>query len=145
MKKYFLITALLLGFQVTSMENSIGEFVWNELATPNLQQAKDFYGKTFGWEFTDKDMGDMTYTFIKKGGKEFGGIWAIPSDMQNQIPPHWLAYISVDNLDQAVDKAVKNGATVVKPKKKAGDMGVFAVLKDPSGAHIALWQSTPKK
>ena len=146
MRKYFLIPALLLGLQLTAAENSAstGEFVWNELATSNVQQAKDFYGNTFGWEFTDKKMDDMTYTFIKKGGKDFGGIWAIPTEMQNQIPPHWLAYILVDNLDQSVENAVKNGATIVKPKQKAGDMGVFVILKDPAGAHIALWQPTKK-
>lgn len=146
MRKYFWIPALLLGFQLTAADNSAstGEFVWNELATSNVQQAKDFYGKMFGWEFTDKKMDDMTYTMIKKGGKDFGGIWEIPTEMQNQIPSHWLAYILVDNLDQSVENAVKNGATVVKPKQQVGDMGTFAILKDPAGAHIALWQPTKK-
>lgn len=149
MKKYLLISALMLGLNLSAAENTDndaapGEFVWNELATTNVQGAKDFYGKVFGWEFVDKKMDDMTYTMIKKGDNEFGGIWAIPPAQQSQIPPHWLAYILVDNVEQSLEKSRQNGATVVKPVQKAGDMGLFAVIKDPAGAHVALWQSLKK-
>lgn len=148
MKSFLLVSALMVGLNLTATENACapkaGEIVWNELATSNVQGAKDFYGKTFGWEFVDKNMGDMTYTMIKKGNKEFGGIWAIPTDLKNQIPPHWLAYILVENVEQALEKARQNGAMVIKPVQKAGDMGLFAVIKDPAGAHIALWQPLKK-
>lgn len=148
MKKICVISALLACLNLSAAENksgiAVGEFVWNELATPNVQAAKEFYGKVFGWEFVDKDMGDMTYTIIKKNQKEFAGIWAIPTGQQGQIPPHWLAYILVENIEQALEKARTNGASVIKPVQKAGDMGLFAIIKDPSGAHLALWQSLKK-
>jgi len=119
----------------------LGEFCWNELATPNVQAAKDFYGKVFDWEFTDYPMGETTYTMMKmKGKKEFAGIWAIPKDQQKQIPPHWMSYILVENLDASLAKAQKNGASVVKPATQAGEIGRFAIITDPTGAHIALWQ-----
>ncbi len=118
-----------------------GGFCWNELATANLQAAKDFYGKVFGWEFIDHDMGDMTYTMIKINGKECAGIWAIPKEMQKDIPPHWMAYIFVDNLESSLEKATKQGASIIKPATNAGDMGRFAIITDPTGAHIAIWQS----
>jgi len=122
-----------------------GDFCWNELATTDVKAAKDFYGKVFGWEFVDHDMGDMTYTMIKHNGKDsFAGIWAIPKEQQKQIPPHWMAYISVENVDKALEKATKHGAKIVKPADNAGDFGRFAVITDPTGAHIALWQSFPK-
>lgn len=120
----------------------IGEFCWNELATPNVKAAKDFYGKVLGWEFTDHDMGDMTYTMIKcGGGKEFGGIWQIPNDKKNEIPPHWMGYILVDNVDSILTKAKNAGATIKMPVTPAGDFGRFAIIVDPTGAHIAFWQS----
>lgn len=121
-----------------------GEFCWNELATANVQGAKDFYGKVFGWEFHDEELGDMTYTMIKHNGKDCGGIWAIPKDKQKQIPPHWMAYILVENLEKALEKAVKHGATEMKPPTNAGDMGRLAIIVDPVGAHIALWQPLKK-
>lgn len=143
MKKYLLIPILLLGLNLNAMENTTpkaGTFVWNELATTDVQAAKDFYGQLFGWDFVDQKMGDMTYTMIKKDNKEFGGIWTIPTEMQNQIPSHWLSYILVDNLEQSLEMARQNGATIVKGIQKAGDKGLFAIIKDPVGAHIALWQ-----
>lgn len=151
MKKLLLISALTMGLNLFAFKGNLqaephyGEIVWNELATANVQGAKDFYGKLFGWEFVDKnnakkDMGDMTYTLIKKGEKDLGGIWAIPAPLQNQIPPHWLAYVLVDNIEGSLEQVSKLGGTLVKPVQKVEGMGHFAVIKDPTGAHIALWQ-----
>lgn len=125
-------------------KSKFGEFCWYELATANVQAAKDFYGNVFGWKFTEHDMGDMTYTVFKRDNQEFGGIWAIPKDKQNQIPPHWMAYILVENLNTSLDKARKNGAKVIKEMTQAGDMGLFAIIQDPTGAHIALWEVLKK-
>lgn len=151
MKKFFVLPALLLGLSLNAAENSYeatpsrpGEFVWNELATTNVQGAKEFYGKMFGWEFADTHLDNMTYTTIKKGNKAFGGIWEIPAPQKGQVPPHWLPYIEVEDINQAVEKARQNGATVLKPVEKVGDMGFFAVIKDPVGAHVALWQKAKK-
>lgn len=120
------------------------EFCWTELATADVKGAKDFYGKTFGWTFSDHKMGDYTYTMIKVNGKEYGGIWPIPKDQQKNIPPHWINYILVENLEKEVEKVKKNGAAIVKPITQAGDLGRFAILQDPTGAHIALWQPLKK-
>lgn len=122
----------------------VGEFCWNELATTNVQAAKDFYGKVFGWTFTDHDMPKMTYTMIKKNNNDFGGIWGIPKDKESQIPPHWMGYILVENLDESVKKVTQNGGTILKPADNAGDFGRFAIITDPTGAHIALWQTLTK-
>lgn len=128
------------------MENkpTFGQFCWNELATPNTQAAKDFYSKVFGWEFTDKTVGDMTYTMIKINGQEQAGMWAIPKDQQKDIPPHWMSYVLVENLEASLEKATQAGATVIKPATTAGDFGRFAIIRDPIGAHIAMWQPIKK-
>jgi uncharacterized protein len=118
----------------------LGEFCWNELATTNVQAAKDFYGKVFGWEFVDHAMGDATYTMIRKNGKDFAGIWAIPKNREKEVPPHWMAYILVEDVEKSLEKASKNGASIIKPVSNVGEMGRFAIITDPIGAHIALWQ-----
>lgn len=122
-------------------QSTPGQFCWNELATANVKEAKDFYGKVFGWEFIDHDMGDMAYTIIKVDGKDNGGIWAIPKDKEKEIPPHWMAYLLVENLNASLEKAKEHGATIVQQPTQAGDMGQLAIITDPTGAHIALWQS----
>ena len=119
-----------------------GEFCFNELATGDVKAAKDFYGKVFGWQFEEHNMGDSSYTMIKHNGKDIGaGIWSIPQDMQKQVPPHWASYILVENIEKALELAVKNGAKIVKGATKAGQFGILAIILDPTGAHVALWQA----
>jgi hypothetical protein len=122
----------------------IGGFCWNELATTNVKAAKEFYSKVFGWTFSEHDMGDTVYTMIKVNDKEVGGIWSIPKDKESEIPPHWMVYILVDDLEQAVEKTRKHGASLIKPATNAGDLGRFAIIADPTGAHFALWHSNCK-
>lgn len=125
----------------------VGQFCWNELATNDVQKAKDFYGKLFGWKFIDNNMGDMTYTMITLDGKDksFAGIWEIPNDKEKQIPPHWMSYVLVEDLDKSIEKAKASGATIMKPATAVGEMGRLAIIKDPTGAHLAFWQTLQKK
>lgn len=118
----------------------LGELCWNELATPDLKKSKEFYSKVFGWQFTDTTTDDMTYTLVKSKDQEFAGIWEIPKDQQAHIPPHWIAYILVADVAVALKKAVQHGAKEMKGVTQAGDMGQLAIITDPTGAHIALWE-----
>lgn len=119
----------------------LGQFCWTELAASNVQAAKNFYGKVFGWKFREDNIGGMPYTMFKAGeGNEIGGIWKIPEGQEKEIPPHWMSYILVENLEESIDKAVKNGAIIIKPAMNVGDFGRMAIIRDPVGAHIALWQ-----
>ncbi|MFI4963325.1 MAG: VOC family protein [Legionellales bacterium] len=119
----------------------LGEFCWNELATSNVTAAKDFYGKILGWTFTETTMGDTTYTLISSGDNQLGGIWQIPTDQKNTVPPHWMGYISVEHLESVLEQAEELGATIKMPITIVGTEGRFAVLIDPTGAHIAFWES----
>ncbi|MCE0722988.1 MULTISPECIES: VOC family protein [Legionella] len=122
-------------------QNSMNQFCWNELATADVKKAKEFYSKVLGWQFKEIQSGEMTYTLIKADDKEFAGIWQIPTDQQNEIPPHWMAYILVKDVADTLAKAKQNGAQEIKGVTHAGDMGLFAIIKDPTGAHIAFWET----
>ena len=65
----------------------------------------------------------------------------IPQEQKNHIPPHWMAYICCDDLEKTVEQAKDLGAKITMPKTMVGDFGCFAVIEDPTGAHIAFWQS----
>lgn len=127
---------------MSDQKSQHGEFCWNELMTPDVKKAKEFYRALLGWETVDHEMGDMTYTMIKHGEKGIGGIMQTPKDKEKQIPPHWMSYISVANVDEMVNKAKSLGATITVPATNVSDYGRFAVIQDNTGAHIALWQST---
>lgn len=122
----------------------VGEFCWNELMTSDTAKAKEFYSGLFGWESTDMDMGEMTYTLFKHKSSEekgLGGMMQIPAEHKGQIPPHWMSYVSVTDVDESLKKAQSLGAKVLVPVTPVSDFGRFAVIQDPQGASIALWQN----
>lgn len=118
----------------------VGEFCWNELMTPDTKKAQTFYEELFGWTSVDHDMGGKTYTVFMRGDKSLGGMLQTPSD-KAMIPPHWMSYISVEDIEKALEKARSLGGIIVVPKTLVGGMGCFGVIQDPTGAHVALWQS----
>ncbi len=119
-----------------------GNFCWNELMTPDVEKAKKFYSALFGWTYEEHKMQHGKYNVIKSESNDGGGLMQIPADMGGKVPPHWLSYVYVDNLQASVDKAVALGATLKMPVTTAGDFGHFAIITDPTGATLALWKPT---
>lgn len=112
-------------------------FVHLELASPNVSQSKDFYGKLFGWTFTDNEMGGgMVYSMFKPDSGPGGGMFTMDGG-----PTFWLAYIGVDDINVATDKAVSLGAKVHRPPMEVPGHGWMTILADPTGAAFALWQA----
>jgi predicted enzyme related to lactoylglutathione lyase len=120
-----------------------GTFCWVELGTSDGEGAKKFYTELFGWDFFDAPVGpSMVYTMLKQDGKDVGALYQIPPEMAAQgLPPHWLSYISVANVDEAAAKAKDAGATLAKEPFDVMDVGRMAVVQDPTGAMFALWQA----
>jgi hypothetical protein len=56
------------------------------------------------------------------------------------VPPHWLAYVGVDDVRASTRKAKELGAKVVQDVMEVGDYGTMSVLTDPTGATLAMWQ-----
>ena len=117
-----------------------GEFCWNELMTPDTKKAQDFYTTLFGWSAQKHDMGGMTYTIFMAGDNNIGGMMQTPPDKAGQVPPHWMSYICVEDVEKTLEKAKNLGATVKVPVTTVPGMGRFAIISDPTGAHIAFWQ-----
>jgi uncharacterized protein len=114
-------------------------FVHLELATPDMAKAKAFYAGLCGWEFVDNDMGQMgIYSTFKAGNGPGGGMYSMPG-----APPAWLAYIGVDDIDAATDKAKALGAHVVRDVTEIPHVGWMSILIDPTGANIALFEPMP--
>lgn len=126
---------------MSSNHMQAGEFCWNELMTSDSDQSKKFYGELFGWSFEDHDMGDMTYTMLKKDGKDVGGLLRVPKEHEHEIPSHWMSYVLVADVDASAQKAKSLGASIVREPTDVAEFGRFTILKDPTGAHIALWQT----
>ena len=115
-------------------------YVHVELATTDVGKAKAFYEKLFAWKLEDVPMENGTYTMIKVGEGTGGGMMKNPMP---GAPSAWLAYVQVDDIAAATQKAKSLGAKVMKDITEAMGHGRFSIIVDPTGAILALWE--PKK
>jgi predicted enzyme related to lactoylglutathione lyase len=56
-------------------------------------------------------------------------------------PQAWMIYINVPDLDDAVAKVTTHGGHVVRPSVACGGMGRFAIVTDPSGTAVGLFET----
>jgi predicted enzyme related to lactoylglutathione lyase len=119
-------------------------FVHIELQTGEVAKAKEFYSKLFDWKLEDLPMpgGSGTYTMINVGEGTGGGMVTSPAP---GVPPHWLAYIGVDDVAASTAKAKSLGATVVQDVMAVGNYGWMSIIVDPTGATFALWKNKTKE
>jgi predicted enzyme related to lactoylglutathione lyase len=110
-------------------------FAHIELHTDDVAKAKKFYKSLFDWTF--KDIPDMTYTMVDVGKGTGGGIM---KEMQPGAPNAWLSYVQVDSVKKTAAKAKKAGGNVLVEYMPIGDMGAIGVITDPSGATFGVWE-----
>ena len=111
-----------------------GQFAWYDLMSPNGAAAKKFYQPVTGWT-TEMWKGEYTMWVGPKG--PLGGIG--PATPEG-IPPHWLAYVNVDNVDAAASRVTSLGGKVMHGPEQIPDVGRFAIIADPLGAMLAIFK-----
>ena len=119
----------------------VGEFSWNELLTSDEDGAAKFYTEIFGWQTADFPGGGVKYTLFKKGGKEVAGLMKRPIE---QMPPHWLGYVTVADVDATAKRAGEAGGQVMMPPLDVPTVGRIAVLQDPQGVAVGIFQPLAK-
>lgn len=122
-------------------EYSHGSPSWADLSTDDLEGAKKFYGELFGWEFDDVPTGDeedaMEYSMVKLNGKDACAIFK----GDGSLPVHWNCYVTVDDVDAMPDRVKEAGGQVMAdPFDVMDSVGRQAVVQDPTGAFLSLWQ-----
>jgi predicted enzyme related to lactoylglutathione lyase len=119
-----------------------GEFCWFEVNTPDAEAARKFYGGLFGWKTQQMDMGGFPYHTLHLSDKPIGGIMPMTGPEWQGVPPHWMLYVAVDDVDAAAKKVVELGGKVCVPPTTI-PVGRFAVVNDPQGATFSLFQTKP--
>src|SRR4051794_22705609 len=112
-----------------------GTFSWAELLTSDADAAKAFYTSVFGWEYRDNPVGEgQVYSTAMRDGKNVAALYA------SEQPPHWNCYATVESADAAAARASELGATVAAEAFDVMDVGRMAVIVDPVGAALCLWE-----
>ena len=124
------------------MEPKTGSFAWLELGNTDRRPAKNFYSNLFGWVAEDFPMGpEMTYTIFRIGGNDVCGAYELMKEQVDaHVPPHWMPYVKVESADASAARAVSLGAQQIVAPADIPNVGRFAVLQDPTGAVISIFQ-----
>jgi hypothetical protein len=110
---------------------------WVDLGSPDLAKSKEFYGALFGWDCPEGPAEAGGYSVCTLNGKTVAGLGP---RMNPDFPPAWMTYVNVDDVDKAVAKVSAAGGAVFAPPMDVMDAGRMAVVADPLGAVIGLWQ-----
>jgi predicted enzyme related to lactoylglutathione lyase len=116
-----------------------GQLCWSEVYTQNADATRQFYVSLFGWQTEQHDFGGMPYTTFSLGGKMFGGIMPMAGPQWQGVPPHWMNYFAVDDVDAAAAKVTELGGKVCVPPTDI-PVGRFSVVSDPTGATFSLFK-----
>jgi hypothetical protein len=119
-----------------------GTFSWTDLSTPDQAGAKAFYSAVFGWEAFDSPIGDgIHYSMMSIDGHQVAGIGPQNQQLKDAgVPALWNSYVSVEDAEATLARARELGATVHADAFDVMDAGRMAVIQDPQGAHLLLWQ-----
>lgn len=120
-----------------------GEFMWNELMTRDDTRAMEFFEKLLGWGHKDWPLGPDAaagvYRLMTAGEKSVAGIMKMTEpQFPPQIPPHWMSYIAVDDVDRRYNLALSLGGESCHPPTDIPQVGRFCIVKDPTGALVSL-------
>jgi uncharacterized protein len=106
---------------------------WVDLATADLDRAKQFYTRLFGWT---TDVSDGYTTFLLNGLPVAG---AGPLSGESQ-PTAWSTYLATDDADGVARRVTEAGGKVLVAPFDVQDQGRLAAFLDPAGAPFSVWQ-----
>jgi len=122
-------------------KHSIVHIEWN---SRDLKKAKAFYGGLFGWKFKTWGEGENYVLFSAPEGPG-GGLQKVKSKKEVGAGKSPLVYVEVDEIKPYLEKAKRLGGGVATPKTEIPNVGWFALLKDPDGNIVGLFQERSEK
>lgn len=125
-------------------EYAPGQPSWIDLQSSDPDKGEQFYRGLFGWDVQNLGEEAGNYRFFLKDGKMVAGGGPIMGDAPG-IPSHWMTYVSVKDADEVAKKAADAGGKVFAEPFDVMTAGRMAVLADPAGAVIGLWQPKDHK
>lgn len=115
-------------------------FVHFDIPADDVERAKTFYEKLFGWKIVPADEeGFEGYWYVMTSDNDedlHGGLAARGDPSERPI-----FTIAIENLDEALARVEALGGTVITPKMEVGEMGYAANFRDPEGNIFGLWEA----
>lgn len=123
-----------------------GMFCWFELTTREVERGRDFYGSLM--RAATRGMPDGSpdetarYFVFDIDGKTVAGLNPMGERFPLDAASHWLPYVAVGDVSRACERVVQLGGRIACGPTEI-PIGRFAIITDPTGGTVALFQSTP--
>jgi predicted enzyme related to lactoylglutathione lyase len=118
-----------------------GKIGWIDLTVPNAEALRDFYQSVTGWTASPVDMeGYQDFCMLPAGETQPVAGICHARGPNSELPPVWMVYITVDDLDESLRRCETLGGKLRMPVRSMGAMGRFCVIEDPAGAVAALFE-----
>lgn len=119
-----------------------GRIAWCDLAVSDADEVRDFYADVVGWRPTPVSMGDYDdYAMVPDDTDQPVAGVCHQRGPNKDLPPQWLIYITVPDLDESIRRCEQRGGTVLAAPKSMGGGSRYCVIRDPAGAVAALYQA----
>ncbi|MFI2205730.1 VOC family protein [Streptomyces sp. NPDC020192] len=122
------------GFEATGAP---GAYCWAEVFTREPERADTFLSAVFPYRMKQMEDPAIDYRMFDVGDRTVLGRMKMTDDFPPEVPSYINVYFSVDDCDQAVERAVKLGG-VLRFGPVSSPFGRFAALSDPQGADFSV-------
>jgi predicted enzyme related to lactoylglutathione lyase len=124
--------------------DSVGRISRLDLTVSDASSTRDFYRDVVGWSVQEVDMDDAgerytDYALCMPGGTAVAGVCHARGVNQG-IPPVWLICLTVGDLGESLRRVPEGGGEVVEERRGSSGASMYAVIRDPVGACLALAQ-----
>jgi predicted enzyme related to lactoylglutathione lyase len=107
---------------------------WVDLGVGDADIAAAFYSRLLNWSVAAPD--ETGYRLASLGGH----LVAALGPAEDPGIPYWTVYVCTADIAASVKAVAAAGGSLVVPPTDAGDAGVSAVVRDPCGGPLSLWQ-----
>ncbi|SIS17368.1 hypothetical protein SAMN05445060_3250 [Williamsia sterculiae] len=112
--------------------------IWLDLMSSDPATVAPFYCELFGWEVEDPNPDLGNYQNFRRNGVRVAGL--MPTMSPEAPADVWTIYLRADDIAARVAAVKEAGGQVFIGPHQVADLGHLAVLADPAGAVIGLWQ-----
>jgi predicted enzyme related to lactoylglutathione lyase len=121
-----------------------GRFRWVDLAASDAPRAIEFYTQLFGWSAQSQAANGGTLVRLAHRGCDVGSLYQLSATARNAgVSSHWTPYVRVSNAHAARERAQALGASVAIEEFDVDGIARIALIVDPVGAAIGLWEDLP--
>lgn len=126
---------------MSQQKNPPGTILWTDLTVENAETVRRFYSEVVGWESRGVDMGGyQDFNMVPPGQDTPAAGICHARGGNRELPPYWLIYLSVENLDASLQRCAALGGKLLLGPKSIEGQGRYCIIADPAGAVAALFE-----